>query len=341
MLQDVLRQADAILNTQTVPEEKPVRNLFEQCSSIIDVALSEKHPINASKAAVEEGSATSSLLDLDNGNKRKTPTTRSKPTNNKNSFRQTATKSISSFLHDIIHHPKVFFDSDLLTHYTEIQCRLKNVDHIPEVFHLYATKPEPVAGGLETSYNETKPNGIMNAIPKALADKALQVALEQKNMPLALAIADTSYCKPAFRKNKILRKAGFPILGLVLAPRAAYLIAEYLATFQSTMAHSTATWMTFSAIMAYMGVTASMGLVAIATANDQMERVSWLGGTALSQRWVREDEREAMDKIAQAWGFKDKAMRGEEEGEDWENLRELLGMRGMVLDKTELMEGME
>jgi hypothetical protein len=34
-------------------------------------------------------------------------------------------------------------------------------------------------------------------------------------------------------------------------------------------------------------------------------------------------------------------MRGEEVGEEWESLREFIGMRGMILDKTELMEGME
>jgi hypothetical protein len=42
-----------------------------------------------------------------------------------------------------------------------------------------------------------------------------------------------------------------------------------------------------------------------------------------------------------AWGFKDVLRRGEEEGEEWENLREFIGMRGMILDKTELMEGMQ
>jgi hypothetical protein len=33
--------------------------------------------------------------------------------------------------------------------------------------------------------------------------------------------------------------------------------------------------------------------------------------------------------------------RGEEEGVDWEDLREWVGRRGMVLDKVELMDGME
>ena len=336
MLKDVLQQSRAILSAQAVPEQKSLLDLLQRYSSIVDISLSDKHPINAKKAA-EDDSATSSLLDLDSGTKRK-PTTPTKP--NK-TFRQTAATSISSVLDDIVRDPKIFLSPEVLTYYTEIQCRLGNADYIPEVFTLYATKPAPQAKGSEIIYHKTSPNSAKNAIPKDLADKALEVALEQKNMPLALAIVDTSYSRPAFKTDKILRKAGLPMAGLIAAPPAAYAIASYLATLQETMAHGTATWMAFSAIMAYIGFTSCVGLVAIATANDQMERVSWLPGMPLRLRWLREEEREGMDKIAQAWGFKDPAMRGEEEGQDWENLKEILGMRGMVLDRTELMEGME
>lgn len=56
---------------------------------------------------------------------------------------------------------------------------------------------------------------------------------------------------------------------------------------------------------------------------------------------MREDERAMVDRIAIAWGFKDKKKRGEEEGEEWEWLREWAGRRAMILDAAELMEGME
>ncbi|KAI5301299.1 hypothetical protein KEM56_001835 [Ascosphaera pollenicola] len=72
-----------------------------------------------------------------------------------------------------------------------------------------------------------------------------------------------------------------------------------------------------------------------------MNRVVWMPGTPLRERWLREKERAALDRIASAWGFKDVTRRGEEEGEDWEALREIIGLRGMVLDKTDLMDGME
>lgn len=84
-----------------------------------------------------------------------------------------------------------------------------------------------------------------------------------------------------------------------------------------------------------------VGYVTITTANDQMDRVTWATGVPLWERWVREEERAAIDAVAGQWGFQDVEKRGDEEGEDWEALREWVGMRGMVLDKVSLMEGME
>jgi hypothetical protein len=72
-----------------------------------------------------------------------------------------------------------------------------------------------------------------------------------------------------------------------------------------------------------------------------MERVVWQSGVPLRHRWLREEERAALDRVAVAWGFKDIYMRGEEEGEEWDSLREFIGMRGMILDKTDLMPGMQ
>jgi hypothetical protein len=42
-----------------------------------------------------------------------------------------------------------------------------------------------------------------------------------------------------------------------------------------------------------------------------------------------------------AWGFKEESRRGEEEGAEWEELKAWVGRRGMVVDRVELMEGME
>lgn len=84
-----------------------------------------------------------------------------------------------------------------------------------------------------------------------------------------------------------------------------------------------------------------VGYVAITTANDQMDRVTWASGVPLWERWVREEERAAIDSVAGAWGFESVEKRGDEEGEEWESLRDWVGARGMVLDRVGLMEGME
>jgi len=69
--------------------------------------------------------------------------------------------------------------------------------------------------------------------------------------------------------------------------------------------------------------------------------VSWHSGYRLRDRWLHEETRLYFDRVAMAWGFKEKWRRGEEQGEEWEALREFLGVKGMVLDRTSLLEGME
>ena len=97
----------------------------------------------------------------------------------------------------------------------------------------------------------------------------------------------------------------------------------------------------FAGLLAYIGFTTTLGMVAITTANDHMNRVTWETGTPLRERWLREEERAMVDRVACAWGFQDLWRRGEEEGRDWQTLRDWIRMRRMVLDKVELMEGME
>ena len=133
----------------------------------------------------------------------------------------------------------------------------------------------------------------------------------------------------------------FPAVGLSLAPVAAYVVASKLAMYQTTMDPAVATNIAFVGLCGYITFTSVVGVVAVTTANDQMERITWTQGLPLRERWLREDERAAIDKMAMAWGFKELWKRGEEEGDEWEHLREWVAARGMILDKTELMEGME
>ena len=102
-----------------------------------------------------------------------------------------------------------------------------------------------------------------------------------------------------------------------------------------------ATQIAFMGVSAYMFSVAGLAYVTVTTANDQMDRVTWAKGVPLWERWIREEERAALDRVAGKWGFHSFERRGEEEGEEWEDLREFVGLRGMVLDRVELMEGME
>lgn len=337
LLQRILQEYRSIIVSQQIPSEEAVLQFLKQCEEFIQ-SINSASAERATPAHAAGGNATSSLLDLDSTSFRpKQP--------KKTSFQSKAKIQVYSMLNNLIRDPKIFISPEVLRSYTIMQCELDQADHFPEVFTLYAAKPvlRPGTAKQDTVGSSSTPNvkSAQNAIPAELANMALDVAIRHKNLSLCLAIIDKSFSMPAFYRAKVIRKAGVPIIGFAAAPPAAYAAASYVASLQNTMEPSTATWMAFSAIMAYIGFTSSIGMIAISTANDDMERVVWMPGTPLHQRWLREEERAAMDKVAVAWGFKDISRRGEEEGEEWESLREFIGMRGMVLDKSDLMEGME
>jgi hypothetical protein len=170
---------------------------------------------------------------------------------------------------------------------------------------------------------------------------ALDTAIEAKNLDAAVGIIENSYKTKAFIRSKLLRKTLAPALTFAATPLAAYILASRLSVFHDAMDAASATNVAFFGILAYVGCTATIGFVAVTTANDQMKRVTWAPGMPLRRRWIREEERAALDKVACAWGFRESWRYGEEEGAEWESLREYIGQKGMVLDRTELMEGME
>ncbi|KAK2806480.1 hypothetical protein FQN50_005763 [Emmonsiellopsis sp. PD_5] len=351
ILKEVKNEFNAMVNSPRAPSEEAVKQFLQRCEEVVKLALSTKHAepsLTSAKAAESnEANATSSLLDLDVDEKASSatkPAQDSKKTNTsfkKGNFQQKVTNSIPALLNNLLHDPKIFISPDVLRRYTQLQTQLKHAEHFPEIFSLYATKPTPDDNGTTITYHAPNFKSAKNAIPQDLANAALDVAIEQKNLPLCLAIIDKSFCMPAYHRSKILRNAALPLAGVISAPTAAYAAASYISDWQIAMDPNTALWVSFSAILAYISFTSSIGVVAITTANDQMNRVVWIPGMPLRERWLREEERAAMDKVAVAWGFKDLWRRGEEEGEEWESLREFIGMRGMILDKTDLMEGME
>ncbi|ODM16884.1 hypothetical protein SI65_07849 [Aspergillus cristatus] len=334
-LQEVAHEASIIHHTDSVPSDASVVQLLEKCQAIAEALVSREqdHQREASSAPREEGNAISSLLDLEEKNAKKRPV----PARNTPQL----VNSVSRIANDIVKDEKVFISPSVLACYTKVQTLLKNAEHFPEIFHLYAHKPVPEQNTSPVKYHKANPSNIHSAVPSELTNMALDVAIEQRNLSLVLAIIDNTFCTKAFHRSKVFRKASAPLLGMATAPVACYSIASWASSLQNTMDPSTATGIAFAAGLAYVGGVSSIGVLAITTANDQMERVTWLPGVPLRHRWLREEERAAMDKVALAWGFKSIDYRGEEEGEEWEALREFIGMRGMILDRTDLMPGMQ
>lgn len=323
----------------SVPSDESVLRLLRQCQNLAESLISPPETKAEAHGSLREGegggSAISSLLDLEerNNTSRHFKTSKDAQTHLAN--------AISKIANDILRDKKVFISPEALECYTKIQVSLKRAEHFPEIFHLYAHKPVPEANSSPVKYHQPDPKSVKSAVPTDVANMALDVAIHQRNLPLVLAIIDQTFCAPAFHRAKIFKKAALPLSGLAAAPAACYAVASWASTFQNTMDPSTATGIAFAAILAYVAGTSSVGVLAVTTANDQMQRVVWLPGVPLRYRWLREEERAALDKVAVAWGFKDAWMRGEEEGEEWDSLREFIGLRGMILDKSDLMEGMQ
>ncbi|KAJ5291594.1 hypothetical protein N7478_000845 [Penicillium angulare] len=334
-IQLVEQEASTIQTTDRVPSNEVVVELLQKCQKIAQSLVSQEH--DQTEDSPDEGNAISSLLDMEEKRGAKQiPQGNSSP-----NFDPRLADTISQIATDLVKDEKVFISPEVLESYTKIQTILQRTEHFPEIFHLFANKPVPEENSSPVKFLKANPKSVNSAIPAELANMALDVAIAQKNLSLVLAIIDNTFCAPAFHRAKVFKKAGVPLAGLAGTPAACYALASWASSFQNTMDPSTATGIAFAASLAYVAGTSSLGIVAITTANDQMERVVWLPGIPLRQRWLREEERAAMDKVAVAWGFKDPYMRGEEVGEEWESLREFIGMRGMILDKTELMAGME
>jgi hypothetical protein len=254
---------------------------------------------------------------------------------------KTAGSKISQTAYNIVTHRNVVMSQDVLELYVHIQAQLGRPESLPAVLELYAHKPKPVVKNGVVQYVPPNPNAAERAIDKSIGDMALQTAIDAKHLDAALGITEVSFCTKAFRRQKLLKHASVPALGLAGLPFGIFGLGTAYATYwQNTMDMSTATGLGVAGISGYFFVTGSLGLIAKLSHKDQMKRVTWLPGTPLRYRWMREEEREALDKIACAWGFKESWRHGEETGADWEGLREYMGFRQMILDRVEFMEGM-
>lgn len=330
--------ADRILQHPRIPSEA------ETIESLREIEIAARHLFDvqeveqAANIKGEERTPASALLALDpqtaNG-RQSVPSSTPSPDN---------VDFLSTLAFKVVEHERVFITPTLLERYVRIQSLLQRPSMLPQIFYLYGNKSvpaEPSQGSSEIRFSAPSPNAVAAAVSPQLAKTALDTAIRAHDLPSALEIISTTYGTTAYQRNKAFRQALPPIVGACLAPVAAYTLAANLSSMQMALPPEVFTTYAFAGIITYVTAVGSIGYVALTTRNDQMERVTWVIGLPLWERWVREDERAACDAVAQAWGFRERGRWGEEEGEKWEMLKEWLGIRGMVLDKVGLMEGME
>ncbi|OBT58795.1 hypothetical protein VE04_01149 [Pseudogymnoascus sp. 24MN13] len=322
---------DDLISKDGIPSDNETEAVLDAYQQIADNLMNPPDPA----ALPKDASATSALLSIKTAAKPRPAVHAHSP------IVDGASRKLSELALSVLQHPPIFITPSILRRYVKLQSTLKRPETLPTAFHLYSTKPAPVDGSSPVKYKKVNPNKSANSIEAKMADLALQTAIESKDLVTAMDIVDTTYNTKAFRRTRFIRRALLPVTGLALAPAAAYAVATQLSLYQTTMDPTVATNVAFVGILGYIGFTTVVGVVAVTTANDQMERITWATGMPLRERWIREDERAAIDKIAGAWGFRQVWRRGEEEGEEWEALREWVARRGMVLDRSELMEGME
>ena len=335
VLETELAKATELVQGPGVPSEAAVHDALQICKHLAE-SLTGSFEIKG-ESQTPDRTPTSNLLTLEENTTRISPPKRKAPIKAQDEIQ----KKVANTAYRIVTDPKTFITPISLSLYVDTQAILRQPQSFPRVFDMYASKPVPRTGSTPITYSEPDPNSPKAAVPLPVAKQALNAAIEAQDLPLCLNIITTTVATSAFKRAKFLRKALFPCTAFALSPAAAYALGKLYGDNQERLDQQQAIMMGTVGFMTYFTLTAVSAYIAITTSNHQEDRVTWLIGTPLYIRWFREEERAFTDSIAQAWGFQDYLKRGEEEGEDWENLRLWIMERRMVLDKPELMEGME
>lgn len=331
------RTRDQLFVDGGIPAESDVLAALSQCNQAACLAIGASAS-QLSTTTNESDTAASSLLSLDRNLAQ--PTQRLAQEVSDKSRPSHFVDQISQVAFDIVAHPSVIITPQVLEAYVDIQARLGRPESIPHVLSLYASKPKPRGNLGSLEYVRQDPNKAANALSPSIIEKALDAAIEAKNLDAAIGIIENTYATKAFIRQKLLRKALLPASVATTAPFAVYLVASHLAQFQSSFDEKTATAVATAGILAYVGFTGSMGLLAVLTQNDHMKRVTWAPGITLRERWLHEEQRAALDKVACSFGFSQAHRHGEEEGAEFQALRQFILRKGMVLDRVQLMDGM-
>ncbi|CAK7197503.1 hypothetical protein SEUCBS139899_000150 [Sporothrix eucalyptigena] len=328
---------DRLLSHPGIPSEEETATALRICAEAADLIMDAAVQPQLSHIDHQADTAASALLSLDA--KQRAAALPAQTDAVQPPLRHVIDQ-ISDAAYAIADEPRVFLTPALLEQYVQIQARLGRPESLPHVLDLYASKPAPKMEGSEIKYVPQNARRPASAVATTVAELALDVALTAKNLDAAVGVVEHTFAAPAFIRAKLLKKGFLPAFVVVGVPMATYILASQLAEAQTNMDTTTATSLAFAAILAYIGFTGTIGVVANTTANDQMKRVTWAPGTPLRERWLREEERAALDSVACAFGFREAHRYGEEEGAEFQALREYIMRKGMLLDQIELMEGM-
>lgn len=344
-LRSIEKQIETTLGQHNVPSDQETLEVLRAIEATARRLVGHHDPDrdapNSSKDNADRDSPTSAILSLGS---RPSKSTAQQQHQRTPAHRKDAIDTLSNLAYTFLTHPRVFISSSALISYITTQSHLQRPSTFPKIFDAFANKPIPTLSkhpATAPTFRPASPNALAAAIPPKVADLALTTAIQTRDLPLALSIISTTYRLPAHRRSKIFRQALLPILGASLTPFAAYSLATQLSTLQTGLPPEMFTQLAFAGLGTYALAVGTIGYVAVTSANDQMRRVTWAVGMPLWERWVREEERAGVERCAVAWGLGESWRWGEEEGVVWEGLREWVGVRGMVLDKVGLMEGME
>ncbi len=330
------RAAEALLRgNSNVPSEPNIVAALQTCERAADIIT------EAGKAQRPRDTAASTLLSLD-GNGRQAakaaPQARTAAAAAAARLKGTTNK-VSDVAYSIIIDPKVFITPKLLEQYVGIQARLGRPESLPYVLRLYASKPLPRRRGDAIKFTAQNADRIANAVEPKVAEAALDAAIEAKNLDAAVGIVEETYATKAYRRNRVLRKALLPAAAFAAVPAAVYGLAANISMTQNTMDTATATKIAFAGMLGLRG----------------LHRLHRPGGDHDNQRphearvvdpghaaAAAVDPRGRARRPGQGGlrlGFSESHRWGEEEGAQFRALREFVLRKDMMLDRAELMEG--
>lgn len=343
-LKEIQEDSLDVLESDQVPAESTIQDILSRAqqlaSGLIHDPASEPEQQQKQPQPLSQDRSASLFSALDE-KKSRAPALRPQSTPTLSTTdRETYATQLAKTIYTLLEDPKIFISEPLLTAYTNTITTLTLPQYLPTIFHLYAHKPIPVPGSSPIKYRQPYSRAPKYAIPPTVINTALTSAINVRDLPLTIALIDLTVKTPAYYSAKFLRKAALPILGASSVIPLSYSLSQSAAMYQLSWEPETFFWMCLAGSTAYLGTMGTLLWITVTTWNDHHKRVRWVPGTPLTRRWMREEERLWFDRAAMAWGFQDENRHGEETGEEWEGLREVLGVRYLEVDRSSLLPGM-